>query len=219
MIPHTFHRVWLKQDAEDTIPEEFEYNWNRLKQLHPGWRFVTWSDEADLFRYLTPTLQEVYDAQATHAGRSDLARYVIMHALGGIYLDTDVEPLRSFDPLVTDPRPFAGWENDRMICPTVLGSPPGHPAFAALLDALPAWVARRIGFPPNQQTGPHFLTRMWRDRDDVKLFAPITFYPVGWWERNKLGRVEYPHESFAVHHWSQSWDPGAKAQIDARQSK
>ncbi len=214
MIPKTFHRVWLQQSDDDVIPERYEYNWRRLKQLHPDWQFVTWEHEFDLFTFMR--CRDVYDRQTTHAGRSDIARYEIMAAYGGVYLDTDVEPLKSFDPLITAGTPFAGWEDKRMICPTVLGGPPNHPAFTDLLDRLPGWAARYRGRPPNQQTGPHLLTACWATRPDVRLFPPVTLYPVHWAERAKLGGP-YPKESYCVHHWDQSWDTEAKARIDARQ--
>lgn len=159
--------------------------------------------------------REVFDAATTHAGRSDVLRYAALWQFGGVYLDTDVQPLRSFDELL-DGDPFAGWEDSKLICPTVMGSPPGHPAVGALLDSLPAWAGARPGAAPNEQTGPNFLTPMWRDRTDVRLFPPVAFYPVGWWERDKLGGP-YPPESFAVHWWNQGWDQKAKARIDAKQ--
>ena len=70
---------------------------------------------------------------------------------------------------------------------------------------------------PNLQTGPVPLTWTWQRRKDVRLLPREAFYPVGWWERDKLGKVEYPAESFCVHHWSQRWDPAGKARIDAAQ--
>jgi mannosyltransferase OCH1-like enzyme len=206
--------VWLQQSEDDVIPERFEFFWHQLKRLHPTWRFVTWTDEADLFAFMR--CREVYDRQTTHAGRSDVARYEIVAQHGGIYLDTDVEPLRAFDELLIDDRPFAAWEDNRILCPTVIGAPPHHAALTDLLDRLPRWAAVHAKEPPNRQTGPHFFTANWATRQDVRLLDRSAFYPVGWWERRKLGGP-YPAQSYAVHHWEQSWDPGAKAKIDARQ--
>lgn len=209
MIPKVFHRIFL----DDPIPLKFEAFWDTFMVLHPDWEFLTWNDSSKLGWMRN---QEAFASVTTHAGRSDILRYEILAKYGGIYVDTDVEPLRSFEELVYDDRAFAGWENQTLLCPTVLGAPPGHPAFESLLSHLPAWIERHPDQPPNKQTGPHFLTRMWFFRDDVRRLSPVYFYPVGWWERDKLGGP-YPEESFCVHHWNQGWDPEAKARIDSRQ--
>lgn len=216
LTPRTFHRIWLSEGPDDVIPLRFEAFWERLKQLHPGWEFITWN-RADELTFMRN--RDLFDAQTNHAGRSDIARYEILAEFGGVYLDTDVEPLRSFEPLVSDPLgvlPFAGWEDANLICPTVMGSPARHPAIVDLVKRLSAWAAPRMKKPPNQQTGPYFLTKRWKYRDDVTLYAPVRFYPVHWSARRFLGGP-YPDASFCVHHWNQGWDTEAKARIDARQ--
>jgi len=212
VIPRTFHRIWL----DESIPERYEAFWQRLKELHPGWDFVTWNTSSN---YVLGFMRcrEVFDQAMTWAGKSDVLRYEVLHEYGGIYLDTDVEPLRPFDELLEDERPFAAWEDKYLLCPTVMGSPAGHPAVSDLLEALPKWARLRAGAPPNQQTGPHFLTAQWADRRDVRLLPRVAFYPVHWSQRVELGGP-YPPESYAVHWWDQGWDPAAKARIDARQA-
>lgn len=201
MIPKVFHRIFLDEE----VPERFEAYWDGFKALHPDWEFVTWNDSSQLGWLRCRT---VFDKAKTHAGRADVLRYEIMYRHGGVYVDTDVECLKPFDDLMDDDRAFAGWENERLICPTVLGSPPGHPAFDAVLNFLPDWAPRKPGVKPNFQTGPVPFTRVWRFRHDVRLFDREVFYPVGWWEKDRLGGP-YPPESYCVHHWCHSWAPRA----------
>lgn len=201
MIPRTFHRIWLGARSGDPIPERFETYWERFQEFHPNWDFRTW-DDPDEFDWIID--RGVYDRATTHAGRSDVLRYELMYRYGGVYVDTDVEPLRPFDELLDDDRPFAGWENNRLICITVLGSAPKHPAFEAVLDFLPRWAPTQRSNRPNYQTGPEPFTRIWRRRPDVRLLPREAFYPVGWWEKHLLGGP-YPPESYAVHHWNAGW--------------
>lgn len=208
MIPRVVHRIWL----DEPVPDRFEAYWQRFKELNPGWAFETWQRSEDLEWLVN---RDVFDWQTTHAGRSDVLRYEIIARFGGIYVDTDVEPLRSFEPLIR-PEPFAGWENERQLCPTVIGSPAGHPAAVDLVQNLRHYAVKRRRRPPNVQTGPWYLTRRWSKRDDVLLYAPVRFYPVGWWERDKLGGP-YPEASFAVHHWTAGWledGPGSAVKYD-----
>lgn len=201
MIPRTFHRIWLGANDGDPIPERFDGYWRRFQDLHPNWDFVTWDDPDELDWMID---RGVFDAATTHAGRADVLRYELMYKVGGVYVDTDVEPLRPFDALLEEPTPFAGWENNRLLCITVLGSPPGHPAFKAVLDFLPRWSRTQRPNRPNYQTGPEPFTRVWRQRRDVRKLEREAFYPVGWWEKHRLGGP-YPAESYAVHHWNAGW--------------
>lgn len=209
MIPRVLHRIWL----DEPVPAEYDAYWERFRELHPDWQLVTWDDSSKL-DWLR--CRATYDQATTHAGRSDVLRYEILAAQGGVYVDTDVEPLRALDELLEDDRPFAAWEDDTVLCPTVMGASAGHPAVEALLLALPAWAARHRPSEPNKQTGPLFLTEVWRPRADVRRLPPSAFYPVGWWERDLLGNVEYPPESFAVHHWAKGWGQPHAAQPPAR---
>lgn len=201
-IERTFHRVWISDGPEDVIPPHLDVFWDKLQELHPsGWEFRTWTRKEDL-DWLR--CRAVFDAATTHAGRSDVVRAEVVARFGGVYLDCDVEPLRPFDELLEDPRPFAGWEDKRMICNAVFGAPAGHPAIEAVVKAMPRWAARRPGAPPNQQTGPHLWTHLWRHRPDVRLFEPVVFFPIHWSNKVALGGP-YPPESFAEHKWEASW--------------
>ena len=203
MIPPTFHRVWL----DEPVPERFDEYWSRLRALHPGWDFRTWQDSAEVREHLQhrALFDSFTEYPAAYALRSDLARYELVEKFGGVYVDTDVEPLRAFDALLADGRAFIGWEDDKMLCPTVFGAEAGAPPLKDLLRALPEWQAVNAAKEPNHRTGPVLVTHEWRNRDDVRRLPVSTFYPVGWWEKDLLGEVTYPPETLAVHHWFKGW--------------
>jgi mannosyltransferase OCH1-like enzyme len=204
VIPPTFHRIWL----DEPMPERYESYWDRFIELHPGRDFVTWNDSTQLDWM---RCKSEFSSAKTWAGKSDVLRYELLWKFGGIYVDTDVEPLRPFDELFDDPRPFIGWEDSNLLCPTVMGAPPKHPAIGELLDELPRWFRRFRNAAPNRQTGPYFVTRYLRGRADVRRLDPDAFYPVGWWEKARLGGP-YPDRSFAVHHWDAGWLPDGPPQ-------
>jgi mannosyltransferase OCH1-like enzyme len=210
MIPRTLWRIWL----DEPVPPEYDAYWERFAELNPGWQLKTIS--RSVLPWMRPHIRDIFRECSTHAGRSDVLRYELLYQFGGVYVDCDVEPLKPFEPLLGEGKgfqPFAGWEDNRMICPTVMGSPPSHPAMGDLLDFLPGWFEVHRGEAPNRQTGPYVLTRCWRWRDDVTLYAPDVFYPVGWWEKKKLGGP-YPETALSVHHWDARWLPGGPPQRD-----
>jgi len=201
MIPKVFHRIWLD---EEESPRFIPWR-HRLEELHPDWEIKTWQDSSALDWLINEDEFRKALIDDPYGRAPDILRYELLWRFGGVYIDTDFEPLRPFDPLLTDPRPFAGWENDRTMCTAVLASPPAHPAIGQLIEELPAHLAEHAGATPNIASGPEYATARWRYRDDVRRLPVSVFYPVGWWERKLLGHVTYPDTTIAVHHWAKGW--------------
>lgn len=198
--PKIFHRIWLDEEESPRFAAFKE----RLAELHPGWEIRTWQDSSELRWLRNQKLFDEWFERDPYGRIPDILRYEILWKFGGVYIDTDFEPLRSLEPLLDDPRPFAGWENDRTMCTALLAAPPAHPAVDALITQLPAHAKKNATRTPNYATGPEFATKVWRGREDVRRLPPICFYPVGWWEKHLLGGP-YPDETFAVHHWAKGW--------------
>ncbi len=101
----------------------------------PDYELVRW-DESNVDVYA-----HTFTAAAHNAGRyAFVADYVRMQVLareGGIYLDTDVEALAPFDPLL-DNDLFIGLEWDDRVGTSVIGAAPGH----WLPKAMLAWYDR-----------------------------------------------------------------------------
>jgi hypothetical protein len=99
------------------------------------------------------------------------------------------------------------------MCTALLAAPAAHPAIDILIRELPASLAANSAATPNVASGPEFATRLWRERDDVRRLPPMAFYPVGWWEKKLLGKIEYPKETYAVHHWAKGWGKPSVPQV------
>lgn len=168
------------------------------KQLHPDWEHRFHAEFDDLEN------QRVYDAAESitpHVGqlRSDLARYELLWRHGGVYVDTDMEALRPLDDLLDVPC-FAGWERQgRWVNNAIIGAEPGHPLMRSLIEQAPASIHRHRGERPNKMTGPHLLTPLARDRDDVVIHDEPVFYPYSWSELDAQGG-DYGN-AYTAHHW------------------
>lgn len=199
MIPKVIHRIWVGDPMPDHL-EQFGETW---KRHHPDWDHVLWTDD-DM-----PVLknQRLYDqAEELAPGnvgqlRSDIARYEILHAQGGIYVDADLECLRPLDALLNGVACFAGWERQHTwVGNTILGAVPSHPFFADLIRGLPANVRRRAGSRPNKLTGPQYLTRIYRRHArEVTVFSQDRFYAAGWDELDRTPD-EFP-DAYTWHWW------------------
>src|SRR3990167_7702746 len=92
VIPHRLHHVWL---GPRPVPQAWADAW---AAAHPGWACRVWR-EADLAA-LPMVNRRVYDDFLTRGvwhGAADVARLELLHAEGGVYVDIDSRPLRSFE--------------------------------------------------------------------------------------------------------------------------
>lgn len=191
--------------------------------LHPDWEWHLWSEDN------MPPLrnQRLYDdAERIAPGsvgqfRSDVARYELLAVYGGVYVDMDMECLRSIDTLLsTAGRCWFAYEDPqhRWVNNAVCGGRPGHPFLNRLIQHLPVNVARWEGHRkrPNVLSGPQFVTAErnsgseWQRAVTVlphRLFYPYLYSEVG----TPRERGPWPEDTYAVHHWHNTRTNGRRA--------
>lgn len=190
------------------MPAELAVLEDSWREHNPDWPIFTWA-ESNLDwlvnRELFDRAHEIVGPGEVGQLRADIARVEILHRFGGVYIDCDMECLRSFEPLL-GVSCFAGFEDPerRWVNNAVLGAEVGHPFLAALMDALPASVAaaERAGVRrPNRFSGPQFVTPIWSNwfRGSVEVHPHTHFYPYSWSELDRRGE-DFP-DAWAVHHW------------------
>jgi mannosyltransferase OCH1-like enzyme len=202
-IPRVFHRIWLGS----AIPATEERYGRAWTELNPGWEMRTWREwNLPAFRN-----QAWFDRNRSHAGRSDIARFELLYRFGGVYLDTDFEPLRPIEPLIAETAGFLAAEDDQWLAAAIFGAAPRHPFVGFLVDGIDTSMSSDPSAPPNEQTGPKYVTRRWHEYlatggSDVALFPANLFYPYHFSEPERDGE-DFP-DAYAVHHWANSWSSG-----------
>jgi mannosyltransferase OCH1-like enzyme len=196
-----FHHIWLGGARLSPEAAAFREGW---RAHHPEWDLVLWTDED-----LPAFRNQAWFSQATSlAQKADIARYEILLAHGGVYLDTDFECLRNLEPVLDGVEAFAATEDRLLVSTAILGSAPGHPWFAAVVDALPRHVIEHPGAGANVQTGPVlatdvFATQVRAGAPTPVIFAPELFYPYHFTQLHR--RTEHFPAAYAAHHWQASW--------------
>lgn len=193
-IPRILHR---------TVPEEtsaeVEQWWETFGLLHPDWDLRTYREPIDPKDWpLTGTLFDLCQNGAQKAG---LIRLEAVYTHGGIYVDSDVEPYRSFEPLLPL-QAFAGWEDETTVPDAVMGACANHPAWEqmigrareSIMNGQDAW-----------SSGPGGTTEILPGRSDVVLFPPGAFYPAHYLEKTNLGKSSNRPWVFCEHKWHHSW--------------
>lgn len=106
LIPKKIHYIWLGGNPLPPLEKKCLSSWRKFM---PDYEIVRW-DESNLDFGLCEYACEAYKAKKW-AFASDYARFKILYEQGGIYLDTDVEVIRSLEPIL-ERGPYMGFEVD-----------------------------------------------------------------------------------------------------------
>ncbi|MDR1606745.1 MAG: glycosyl transferase [Streptococcaceae bacterium] len=105
MIPKKIHYCWF---GGNPMPEKIKKCLASWRQYCPDYEIIEWNETTYDINKNT-YLRAAYDAKMW-AFVSDFARLDVVHEFGGIYLDSDVELIRSLDTLL-DNQCFLAMEN------------------------------------------------------------------------------------------------------------
>lgn len=193
IIPKIFHRIWIGSKVPDHL---LRYGDSWIKH-HPGWEMRLWTDE-NIPKSRYPDLIE---KSKYWSSRSDIYRYEILLAQGGIYLDMDFECLKPLDPLIEKLEAFTAYQltdpvTDGAIANGFFGVTPGHPLMRDLVEGIP----KQYKFDDRLNVGPPYFTQVVRRHPKVKVFLKNYFYPYLWNEHEKRNN-KFPH-AYAIHYWN-----------------
>ena len=128
MIPKRIHLCWL---SGDPYPQKIQKCIDSWKVHLPDYEIMLW----DLKRFdiaQVPWVEQAFRVKK-YAFAADYIRLYALYNYGGIYLDSDVEVLKSFDPLLDLPY-FVGAENAGTIEAAIIGAEKGCDWIKACLD-------------------------------------------------------------------------------------
>jgi mannosyltransferase OCH1-like enzyme len=196
MIPPVIHFTVL------TPPSELELRCiAQARELHPGWKIYVWEGDDGL---PDGRLSKYIRRARSGAQRADLIRLDVVARYGGFYLDRDMVPSRSLEPLRQFDCMLLSTEDGIFLTNAAFGAPPGHPAVEALIERLlehePDW-----SLPPHLTTGPGLFSEVLRYRRDVLVLPKVCFYPIDFGALPWRQRVH--HLWFCRHLWQASWLP------------
>lgn len=98
MIPKILHYIWLGNNPLTPLAEECLASW---KAAMPDWKIMRW-DESNFDINAAPIyVRQAYEARK-YAFVSDYVRLWALEQYGGVYVDTDVKVLKSYEPLLND---------------------------------------------------------------------------------------------------------------------
>lgn len=128
------------------------------KKLLPEYELRRW-DETSFDVDSSDFVREAYRA-GKFAFVSDYVRLCALKEYGGIYLDTDIEVIRSFDPLLRGRGAVFGFESGEKVMTAFMAARPEHPIIHAFLSCYEGRVFDAAAPEPNTV----LLTGVLKDR-------------------------------------------------------
>ena len=208
MIPKIIHYCWFGRGELPELAIKCIKSWK--KEL-PEYEIKEWNEDnfnLDAFPYA----REAYDNRK-FAFVSDVARLYALYTEGGIYMDTDVELLKPFDPFLHH-KAFSGYETVKMISTGIIGSEKGG-----------KWVKNNLDYyndkhfvnddgsfniVTNVTTITNYMKSMGLNQDNSYQDFPglITIYPKDFFSPKSQddGKIELTDNTVTIHHYAQSWE-------------
>lgn len=166
MIPKVIHFCWL---SGDKYPSKIRYCINSWKEKLPDYEIRLW----DLSRFDIDSsvwCKEAFEMKK-YAFAADYIRCYALYKEGGIYLDSDVELLRSFDDLLHLPY-FIGEEQGGNIEPAIIGCEKGWD----FLERMLSYYENRhfvVNGNMDMQTLPAIMSQEINRHYEYKKFGPL----------------------------------------------
>ena len=181
-IPKIIHQIWV---GNKPIPENYKKFMKTWLIIHPDWEYRLWTDEdVDDFPWRN---KELFLKAKNPGMKSDIWRYEIVNQFGGLYVDTDMEAIRSFEPLHSRVEFYAGYyTNDCCIANGIFASKPNSPILTKIIDRIEESICcynfDSFDFESILlATGPYFFTKMLKKilptlNKSVNIILPMPYF-------------------------------------------
>ena len=207
MIPKIIHYCWFggKEKPEDVL--KMIASW---KKHCPDYEIKEWN-ETNFDIHLNRYTEEAYQ-QKKWAFVSDVARLWALVHEGGVYMDTDVEVIRSLDNLLAN-KAFIGFEGTQWIGTNLMGTEPHNAFLQAFLED---YNHRNFTNPDgtlNQTTNVEEITSRFLTQHSLirngkqQQVGDFTVYPTDYFSPYDYinGKVRTTANTYSIHWFSQSW--------------
>lgn len=213
MIPRVIHYCWFGGKPKPQVVLDCIASW---KKFLPDYEIKEWNED----NYDVNKCQFMVEAykEKKWAFVSDYCRIDVVNQYGGVYLDTDVEVIKSFDPLLKE-KFFCGFEG---VEPEVMrkkvafglgfGSEANHPVLKEILDfyeslsfhdnkqslsqivcpVIQTEALCKFGLTPNGKT---------QKTEDWIAYSEEYFCPINYCTH----QTNITSNTYSIHHYSATW--------------
>lgn len=207
-IPKKIHYCWMGGNPK---PESVLKCINSWKKYCPDYEIIEWN-ESNIDVTMNTYTKQAYESKAWGFVPDYLRLWIIYHH-GGIYLDTDVQIIRSFDSLL-DKGGFAGFEDDEHIALGLgFGAEPKNQIIAKQMEVYENLQFINADGTLNRTPSPTYSTNVMKEFgivantgvpqcvDNFWCYPPEYFCPKSF----KTGMMKLTKNTYSIHQFDASW--------------
>lgn len=200
MIPKKIHYIWLGGREMDPTASAMVEGWRRIL---PDYEIIEWNETnlnfTDVPQYVRSALSHERWAFVT-----DYFRLSILNTYGGIYLDTDVEILRSLDTLLEN-KAMMSFESDTAFCTAVIGSEPNQGWLRFILAQYESRSFEETNGKLDMTPNSEYIYQLYRlypeQFNDLTVFPSEYFSPLYYYSDEPV----ITKNTYAIHWFSGTW--------------
>ncbi len=218
MIPKIIHFCWL---SDDPFPMKIQRCVNSWKRQLPEYEIIHWNTK-NFDVHCNKWVEQAYNS-GDYAFVADYVRFFALYSMGGIYLDSDVEVLDSFDEFL-EKKSFFGYEYTGLPEAAVVGTEKGTVWLKNALDWYEKMSFLNIDGSKNRVIAPLILKYAFEKDSSYSLIDDESVHE---YDGNLILPYEYvsPKNGFSgmiydsektvcIHHFNSAWlKPGLLRKI------
>ena len=201
MIPKKIHYIWLGKKVKSKLTEVCINSWRRNL---PDYEIIEWNENNLELQKLCET--NIFLRRCCELGLwafvSDYIRLYILYQEGGIYLDTDVEVVKSYDVCLSNSI-FMGYEKNDYVGTAVIGAEKGNKLIARLLEFYKEEIWN-VNFVNNPIIFRYLLNNEPDIFSDCKIYKKEYFSPYDPEERKE--ELVEKEETISIHWYTRNWN-------------
>lgn len=207
MIPKRIHYCWFGGNPK---PDSVQKCINSWKSFCPDYEIIEWN-ESNFDIHCMPFVEQAIEAKK-YAFASDVARLMVVYENGGLYFDTDVEVIKSFDDLLEN-KAFLGFENNEYVASGLgFGSEAGVEFFKEHIDAYRNENFINADGSFHMIGCPRVATKLLLEKGLVQngqeqLVDEIRIYPTDYFNPfdSITGKLNKTKNTYSIHWYDASW--------------
>lgn len=209
MIPKIIHICWL---SGEPYPPNIQKCLDSWKKILPEYRIMLW--DTNRFDINRVSWTEQAFGKKKYAAAADYIRFYALYLYGGIYLDSDVEVIKSFDDLLNQ-KYFFGYEYTGVPEAAVIGAEKGcewiricrewyetrdYNDYSDSKSNIIAPLVLQYGY--EKYSGIQLI-----DDGKVRRYKNGSIYPYTFFSPKNgfTGDIARTDESYTIHHFNSAW--------------
>lgn len=206
MIPKIIHYCWMSGEPFPELIQECIDTW---KKILPDYQIVEWNKTN--FDVNTSQFTKEAFEKKKYAFVSDYVRLYALYNYGGIYLDSDIKIIKSFNDILSN-KAFSGFESKDRVGVWLLASEKGNPLFKDMLNCYKNkhFIKRdgSLDLNPNtillkpilEKYGVTFNNK-YQKHEYITIYPKDYFCPLD----GTTGKINVTSNSYAMHLFNGAW--------------